>query len=164
MSKISRPDVTNALVDFFLSAGENPTPGELGEEVLFTFPYSAPTTQLAFAIPEVIVGGAGVNLLTFPTIADGQYAIYHAADIDHNDATDRPAFWILTKPSTGDVVRLVFEPLLISTGFLTIRNVLVPPGWALRGQLDVIAGASVMTIRGLKTDHKIAQPLMGASS
>lgn len=164
MSKISRPDTTEDLVSFFLSAGESPTPGELSEEVLFTFPFSAPTTQLRFAIQEQVSGAAGVALLQFGTVPDGEYWLYHAADIDHNDATARPAFWVLSDTVGGTVVRIVFEASLTSTGFLTVRNVVVPPLWALRGQLNAITGASVMAIRGMKTEHKIAQPLMGTSS
>lgn len=164
MSKISRPDVTNALVDFFLSSGENPTPTELSEEVLFTFPFSAPTTQLRFAIHEVVSSAVGVNLINFATVPDGEYWLYHAVDITHNDPINRPAFVVLSDTVGGNVVRVAFFDQLKSTGYLTVRNIVVPPLWRLRGQLSTIGATEIVTMRGMKTEHKIAQSLMGTSS
>lgn len=164
MSKISRPDVTNALVDFFLSAGDNPTPGELSEEVLFTFPFSAPTTQLQFAEMQVFTGAAGDNIVDSNVVPTGEYHLIHAADIDHNDATARPVFFILQDSISTSIVRIKSEASVSSTGFLTIRNVVIPPRWRLRAQLDTIDAAAVMVLRIARTVHKIAQPLMGTSS
>ncbi len=164
MARISRPDVTNALVDFFLSAGENPTPSELSEEVLFTFPFSAPTTELTFATYEALAGPAGNPIVDLATVPAGEYWLYHTAEIDHNDI-DRPGWLALSDAGPGGgVVRIAFEQVITSTGFLVARNIVVPPGWRLRGQLDVITGTAVLVVRSMKTEHKIAQPLMGTSS
>lgn len=164
MSKISRPDTTSDLVNFFLSAGENPTPSELSEEVLLTFPFAPPTIELRRRIFEVVVGGAGAVTVTFGAVPDDEYWIYHCADLDHDDATARPAWFEFDDADTTLVSRIVFDPSITSTGFLTVRNVVVPPRCALRGRLDTIAGVSVLVMRGMKTVHKLAQPLMGTSS
>ena len=163
MTTISKPELTAALVKFFLTSGENPAPGELAEEVLFTFPYADPVAQLSNPVNSIASAVAGVTVVTHPPVPDDEYWLYHAVAAIHNDSTARDIRFIL-----NDVARVFELPIHteLAVGqsvWASIRNVVVPPGWRIIVRCPV-GGAFILTSNAMHTEHGLVQPVMNVSS
>ena len=160
MTRISKPDLTEALTKFFLTAGENPLPGDLAEEVLFTFPFADPANKLINPVTSIASGVAGIQVVDHPVVPDDQYWLYHAIDITHNDTTTRRARFFLFDPAS--VFEVCFDwvdPAFVSETRAARRNVVVPPGWNVRVRCT-IGGAFILTSNAMHTEHGLAQPVM----
>ena len=163
MTRISKPDLTESLTKFFLTAGENPSPGELSEEVLFTFPYADPANRLVNPVNSIASGVAGVTVIDHPVVPTDEYWLYHAVHASHNDTTARAINFVLFDPSTVFEVNFAGFTGVTQAQVVPVRNVVVPPGWNIRVRAAV-GGAFILTSNAMHTEHGLAQSVMNVSS
>jgi len=159
MSRISRFDLTDSLVSFFLSSGEDPTPDSLSSEVLLTYPFAYPGANFDVLRFETLTGAASSTDIRSTAVAEGFFEFSHYVAASTDD-TSNMIINLFLESASSDLVAIGVDESIKLGGKVLVSNVIVPPGARLFAESDGINAGKFMFLNRVFTTHKIGTPVL----
>ena len=159
MARISRNDLTDSLVKFFLSSGEDPTPDSLSSEVLLTYPFAYPGAAFDNILSQELLGAAASTDIKSAVVSDGFFEFNHYISVSLDDTSNRNVR-LFIETAAGHLIAIANDESIKLLGVIAISNVIVPNGARLFAEADAMGAGKQISIARMFTTHKNGTPVL----